>query len=378
MQNNEYFSSKAISQSALKQWQFKSPAEWKRLFIDKETDIDKKEEGFLFGSVIDTLIFTPDLFKERFYIATDEKSDASDAIKSIVKSIYDYIVLTNSRITEDNKFLMDELTPLELSLEALSNELILKYLDEYTTWEKGVKSTGWCSSWKSATRINKLKESGSAYFHSLCNAQGRKVISEQLVEDAVQCRDVLLSNECTKEYFIAEANCELLFQLELFIDYKKVKLKGALDNLLLNHSKKTVMIIDFKSSFSAFEFRQFIHKFGYGDQLSFYTFLIKEWLKQEGNEAIRNYTILPPINIVIDIREKVPYVYRYNFLQLDICRYGSTSTLMSGNSTSFSTNKKIGWQQTLDEIAWHIENNYWLTPREMKNCGVIEVKNEWI
>jgi hypothetical protein len=67
---------------------------------------------------------------------------------------------------------------------------------------------------------------------------------------------------CTKDFFMESENNTLMFQVEIFINYplletdRELPLKGALDIVRLNHKDRTVQIIDFKSSYSAFGFVQ--------------------------------------------------------------------------------------------------------------------------
>jgi hypothetical protein len=58
-----------------------------------------------------------------------------------------------------------------------------------------------------------------------------------------------------------------------------------------------------------------------------------------------------PLNVVIDDDMKVPYIYEYNKADLYIKRFGIENTPIRG------------WEDTLNEIAWHLGTNDWSRPK---------------
>jgi len=367
MQKDDYRSRFGISQSAIKQFMLKSPKKWKALWIDGEQDLDKNEDNFTMGSLIDTMLFSPDTLNDRFYIG--EEKLPSKAVAIIIKNVYDSM----QKALELSSQLPEEI-PVKENLEDL-HEKLLYYANNY----KNEDVIGWNNNWKAETRISKLIEQGTDYFNSLCKSQGRKIISPQMNMEAIQLCEILRTDSTVKDYFVENADNLLLFQHEIFIDFeydvdKKIPLKGALDIVRFDHKNKTVQIIDFKSSYSAHDFIKSIKQYGYCDQLSFYDYLLREWLSIYCEGKYCGYQVIPPINIVIDISDKIPYVYKYNWNDLLLSSEGNREYLFSIFQTHDHNMKiKKGWKSVLKDIAWHYFNNKWDKPKEMYENGFLMV-----
>jgi hypothetical protein len=69
-----------------------------------------------------------------------------------------------------------------------------------------------------------------------------------------------------------------------------------------------------------------------------------------------------PLNVVIDDTLKVPYIYKYDFDDLEIKKNGVEGTPIRG------------WADQLHEIAWHLNKNDWSRPREHLTTGSISIK----
>ena len=103
MQNKNYNQTWGISQSSIKAWKFKSPLQWKKRYIDDNRDDDKDTESFTMGSLVDTLLFTPELLNDRFYKGKEKLP--SEAIAWIVREYFVTIIDKNKQIEENNKSL---------------------------------------------------------------------------------------------------------------------------------------------------------------------------------------------------------------------------------------------------------------------------------
>lgn len=373
-QRDEYSSRWAISQSAIKDWYFKSPTRWKEIWIDRQQDLDKNEDNFIFGSLVDTLLFSKDKLNDRFYVGTEELP--SKAIESIIKSYYNHIVKHNKEIEEINKDIPVQEELLEYSLEIDSSSLLF-YMDSYK--EKDGDKAGWNIGWKLDTRLNKVKEQGKSYFESLVESSGRKVISPEMNMEAIEIVDILRKNESCKDYFVENEDNKLIFQLEIFSKYipltgEEIPIKGALDIVRFDHKRKTIQIADFKTSFCAFEFLKSIKQYSYCDQLSFYDNLLRNWLIEYCDGEYCNYTVIEPCNIVIDSREKVPYIYEYDWKDINLSADGNIAYLYDLYQT-YDHNAKVkkGWKNILNEIGWHYTNSYWSKPKELHVNGKIKV-----
>jgi len=380
MQDNSYRDQFGVSQSSIKDFQFKSPKKWKEIWIDKRIDISKKDETFIMGSLIDTILFSPDELSSRFYIG--EEKLPSKALASIIKAYYNKLNEQNAEALMINEYIpqLVEIPVLNLTIEA-NTSILLECANHYCYKDGDEEKCGWNTGWKDDTRINSLIKNGADYFKSLVQAKNRKIISHSMNIEALDLVDILRKHEDVKDYFVPSDNNELLFQLEIFINYpilgtnKFIPLKGALDIVRINHIGKTIQIIDFKSSYSAFNFISSIKQFGYCDQLSYYNFLLKEWIAQDCNyKSYCEYKFIPPINIVIDISDKEPYIYEYEWSDISLAENGNKDFLFDLYQTNNHNSKiKKGWKKTLDEISWHWSNNLWDKPKELYENKKIKI-----
>ena len=376
MQNKNYNQTWGISQSSIKAWKFTSPLQWKKRYIDDNRDDDKDTESFTMGSLVDTLLFTPELLNDRFYKGKEKLP--SEAIAWIVREYFVTIIEKNKQIEENNKSLPIEEMCIPLDLTTPHENLLLKIADNCPDKDKdGSIKYGWQNNWKAETRIKHIVEKGSEYFESIKAANGRKIISEQQNLQAIEIRDILVKDENVRDYFIPSENNELLFQLEIYSYYDfhdelstdyynitNVPIKGALDIVRINHKEKTVQIIDFKTSQSAYNFIDSIKYYGYDQQLSYYNFLLERHLRD--NNIYKGYIFKNPINIVIDFTDKIPYIYEYTDEDMYYARYG-TRELLTNIFTNFKIPIRVkqGWQNILDEICWHYVSSQWDKPKEM-------------
>lgn len=374
MQNNNYRDTFAISQSAIKDFRFKSPKRWKDIHIDRQLDLDKNEETFVFGSLVDTILLTPKEIDKRFYIADVSKIPTA-TIEKIVKYVYD----TSSDDEKkgetqviDDPELPTNTTKVIFDMTKIRNR-ILEACDKFE-WNQG---------WKDDTRINKIIEKGETYYSLLNEARGRKVITSEVNLQALDIVNRLRNDPRVSKYFVDKGPYKNIFQLEIFGEYNSgehfsAPLKCAIDILHIDNELKTLQVCDFKTAHSAYNFLQSIKQFGYCDQLSFYTFMLRNALQRkdfcDAFGVDSTWTILEPINIVIDEFEKLPYVYQYDWKDIDISRSGNTTYLYSIFETNNHNERiKKGWQDLLDEICWHLQNDQWDYPVEIYKTGSIKV-----
>lgn len=227
--------------------------------------------------------------------------------------------------------------------------------------------------------IKEVIEKGQKYFDNLCEVGGKTIITFEDNLMAVEQVDILKAHPASRPYFIRQEGEELLFQKELFIpmtQYGPIPFfvnnnikdetlykKGALDIIRVNHIRRTIQNADFKTSYDAYKhtFLWAIKKYKYGLQVSYYDTLLSAWR----DRYYPGYTILPPVNITIDCFLKKPQIYLYKKEDLELLRFGGTDK--RGEVVK-------GWEETLSEILWHIENNIWNNSREMEEYGHIEVQ----
>lgn len=363
MQRPEYKDVFAISQSAIKAFKTKPLQKFKEVYIDKVEDDDDDQSKFAFGSLVDTLAFQPELMDQRFYIPDEKVNIPGDKVKFIVDKVYKEakeITANKEKLNKEGNLPEPLYIP---DLRDLHNftDLILKYAAENkyggTTWSK-------------SRIVDNVIDDGYSYFRMLGDCNGRAVITALDNADAIEIVDSLRKNPLSAPYFVQQEGETLLFQHEIFAEYQYkegnyshvLPLKGALDIIRINHNEKWVIVPDLKTTHNSDGFKTVAKSFDYITQVSFYIYLIQEFLKVYDGGKCAEYDIKAPINIVIDREYKVPYIYEYDWSDIDIAQNGHTELGIKG------------WAEVLNEICWHVITGIWNKPKELEQTGRIKLK----
>lgn len=348
-QTAEYKSKFAISQSAIKDWEVMSPSKWRSIWIDKTRPRPQAGASASFGSLVDCLVFTPTKFDKRFIVA--EIDLPSDNVKKVVDAVYNRIKELNANAEKVNSNLAPKQIPVPVKEMKLDHEdLIISFSKEFSYYATQPNRA-----------YNEVMKSGTAYFDFIQKLEGKQAVTKADLDTATKIKNILTTDKLVKGFFVPNKNCDVVFQQNIYADLELsgfenidfLPLKGALDDIYFNHKKKEVREIDLKWTNDAFMFKDAVKRFGYVKQHSFYDFLLREWLKTYKDGAYEDYTVVNPLNVVIDSEDMIPYIYRYNSNDLYIERYGHE------NMHWFR-----GWEQSLYEIAWHMDTQQWDRPRE--------------
>jgi len=331
MQNPEYAATLAISSTSVKQFKNMPPIEWQKLWITKEKE-QKSSIALKKGSLTDDLLFDPSIVEDRYLVMEFKKP--SDTISYIVENVFNVnipLIDLRDKIIEYAKIVpMDD------------------------------NKTGYGQSWNEDTLVNKIIDGGSEYYEFLKTTNGKCVVGASEYMASLGMAEAIKKSEECKQYLNPRLN-KFQFQIITDDDFPD-KLKGCLDILHINDKKKQIRIVDFKTCDNAFYFISNIFKFGYLEQVSFYTNLVAIWL-QENYEKYTKYEILPPMNIVIDSRYNTPYFYEYNFKDIQAAWNGYFKYGKMQN----------GIKDTIKEIQWHIIEDKWLYPMEHYLYGKINL-----
>jgi hypothetical protein len=350
-----YMDKFAVSQSSMKDWKLLSPMRWYKTWVTKELPRPKKPSTKL-GSFLDCLMFTPDDLEKRFVIADVDLP--SDKIQLILEDMFEHVNTLNKNAAMINKAEGKKIPmkPHVFDDKGLITSLCIKH-DHY---KKKADSQGY----------NDVLKKGGPYFEFLKSTKGRDVISSETNIMAIGLKEILLNDKVSRGFFVPKKNCEVVFQQRIFSEFELngfnnvefLPTKGAIDIVHFNHKRREVREVDLKCTNDAYLFWESIRKFDYPGQHSFYDYLLREWLKKYQDGKYEDYSVMNPLNVVIDDAEKVPYIYSYSPEDLHIKRYGIEGTPIRG------------WEDTINDIAWHFDNGEWTRPREHLMNGYMSVK----
>lgn len=353
-----YMDKFAISQSSMKDWKQLSPSRWYKTWVTKELARPKKKATLL-GSFLDCLLFTPNDLEKRFIIADVDLP--SDKVQLILEDAFDHVELLNKNALMINKAEGKKIPMKKHTLE--DKDLIVSLCIKHDHYKKKADTQGYTD----------VLKKGTEYFEFLQSTKGREVISSETNMMAIGLKEILLNDKVSKGFFIPKKDCEVVFQQRIFAEFELdgfenvqfLPTKGAIDIVHFNHKRKEVREVDLKCTNDAFLFtspKGPVRMFDYPGQHSFYDYLLREWLIKYKDGKYKDYSVMNPLNVVIDEDEKVPYIYSYSPEDLHIKRYGIEGTPITG------------WEDTIKEIAWHFDNGDWSRPREHVKNGYMSIK----
>lgn len=168
---------------------------------------------------------------------------------------------------------------------------------------------------KMDTKYNKLKEYAE-YFN--LKKSGKKIVSQQDWQDAVDMYNIFRTSENTKELFGTQdtEDIEYIYQAQFKVPYrtdsgKDIEIKVMPDLMVVNHKDKTIQLVDLKtSSVPGWSFAENFIKFRYDIQAQLYSDVVSIIISH--NSDYVDYTILPYIFADISRSDKIPVTYVYN------------------------------------------------------------------
>lgn len=202
------------------------------------------------------------------------------------------------------------------------------------------------------------------YYKTLIEAN-KIVVATDFINLAEQRVLELKTNDYTKLLINLESskNIDVYKSLEIFSQYENLPIKGALDKVIVDHKKKRIIPLDYKTSAFALGFRSTALKYSYYRQGSFYTYLLEKW-KIDNN--LENYEITPFMFIVISTTQpNIHFLSRMNSNDINVGRYGGFTKL----------DREIkGWQEVLNEISYLTKKDQWTYPYEIViNNGIMDL-----
>lgn len=335
----EYRDIKKLNQSILKKI-LTSPKEYLKAKEKQENGEQSIAPHFVFGSVVDImLVGSRDEFEEKFVKIPDE-SKCSEAVKAIVDGVFAEMSALGGTVNVDRA-------------------VILKHCN----------NVGYYNNWKDDTRIDKILVDGKDYFELLKTTQGKTTITESEYAKAVGCVMALKSDEFTMPYVNKkhDKNVEFWDKFIIEFSYKGFELKSELDRVYINHTKKIITPIDFKTTgkpITGFEYEFFNYRYDF--QAAVYHWgltqhsKIKELIEQ-------GYTITDFLYIVVETNlANDPMIFNVGANVIGVGFYGGT--LSSGKILE-------GFKNALERLQYCLDNNAWKFPMEYyKNGGKLNIK----
>lgn len=298
----------ALSQSTISKYAREGFNKISSLFDRIET------ASLTFGSIVDCLVTEPEEFDNRFMVADFPK--ISDTQKSIVECLFskDYIC----------------------SLKEIPDNDLLKAIEQFKYQQN----------WKPETRIRVIKENCSEYWDMLTLSNGKKVISTEEYNNAVECVTALKTSEATKMWFDDNPfNTDLKgwYQLKFKYEFSNIPVKCMFDRIVVDYKRKIIYPCDLKTSSSMeYEFFKSFMKWNYYIQANMYSWILREILKKD--EFFKDFIIDDFRFIVINRYNRNPLIWKYN-------------TMYDANEIILGNEKVKNWPVLIRELDFYLKNN---------------------
>lgn len=330
--DKNYEANPAISQSDLKTFEENIVRFYNEKILGLQPD-EVKTDYFDMGNMVDTILIEPDLKNEIYYVVSQWK--ASGKMKDVLDQIFKLCLVEygNEWLKEVKEREDKVATFLEVSTEIM---------------EHAIKALEWQNNWKMDTRISKLKELGTDYWHDIIQANGKHMIDLAVWNKAHEKATDILEDEFIGHELRAlkddhEEHLQVLRHLCLYGKYSNTDLKGELDFGIKDDKKMEIWPWDVKSAKSLARFKANYIKHRYGRQGAVYTELLRQ---NYPDYTIKEFQFLV---IPTDTEE---YPEKFTMTQSEIIAH--TDGYESKNGYRIK-----GWRELVTDLEWHKEMSKW-------------------
>lgn len=205
----------------------------------------------------------------------------------------------------------------------------------------------------------------NVYYYQYLNTDKNKHSKQILTLDEYEVVSKLLNSIKSSPYanwYFTLNDENNISQLNIIFNYKGIKFSSTLDKVIFDHNKKLILPIDLKTTRRNASFKDLFLEYRYYRQAGLYTEALKAYLS---NIGMSDYTILP-------FKFVVASVIRGKSVPAKVWET-TDSDIKAGLEGGYSNGKYYkGVNELIEELKWHIKNNYWETSKEeYENGGVI-------
>ena len=266
---------------------------------------EKKESSSLtFGSLVDCLITgNPDEFEHKYLVA-DLNIDASDTLINVTKGLFNIYKDSYNDIKD------------------IPDATIISALD----------AVNYGKTWRTQTRLDKLRNAGAEYYKLMLLAQDKVIVSTEVYNDALACVRALHESPATKNLFAMdnpfEPNIERCYQLKFSQSFDGIQYSCMADLIYIIHDRKIIIPCDLKtSSHYEDEFYKSFIEYNYQIQARLYANLIKATIEKD--DYFKDFKMLNYHFIVVNKKTLTPLVWEYkDTYNMDTLYYGKNNQIV--------------------------------------------------
>ncbi|SEW21749.1 PDDEXK-like protein of unknown function [Chitinophaga sp. YR573] len=346
MTEREYRAINRLSYSSLKDF---IEDRWK-YYEKHELRIRKVEEqtyDMTFGTLVETKLWTPDVYHELFKEATNNKPKGQ--MGEVIEKLYNYTIAALSPegvVTRD------------------FTELLADAFNAVAFNSKGIREKLKKTSYETVLMEFEGSEQERYYKEMLANSD-KYLVGPTDLKYADNCIAQLQKHWKTSNIVCRKSNerYNIHYQLVVLYEYLGIKMKSKLDMVSVDHDLKIIEIFDLKVTFDVELFNFSYRKFRYYIQAFLYYMAIRQWAKENG---YGNYRIIPMRFIVAHSKAQIaPLIFRIGKGNMINARDG----FADGNKWYMGVNEAIS------ALKWHRDSEIWdISMRNFENKGDCTIK----
>lgn len=167
--------------------------------------------------------------------------------------------------------------------------------------------------WKDETRIKTIREKCTEYANLLIDTDGKTIISNDSYMECLNCVNMIMHNEQTKQYFWENpfSNIQNYYQLKFKTMIEGYHVRCMFDVLQVDYENKTIQPIDLKTlSKPEWEFHKSFLYWRYDIQARLYSRILQQRLSRD--DYFKDFTILDFKFVVINKESLLPIVFDFS------------------------------------------------------------------
>jgi len=348
LKNNEqdYRAVMLDSSSSLKDFSLDRRKYFKH-YIANEDVKDDDNQAIIIGKLVETLLWEPHLFDDKFYMSACAEPPTGLMLK-FVEALY-----------QCTREATDDEGNVTRTFEDMSKE----------AYEKSGYKLPY------ATIITKFSGSGDEiYYKEALDVRSKKltVVTAQDVTNAENIVNTLKSSFVTKDVvnMVDSDRYTVLIQHQMEnFEIDGHPLKSMMDLVIIDHKEQTIQVYDLKCTWAVENFysEYYLYRRAYIQAYVYYRAM--KSLADNPEEEYCDYTVFPPKFIVSDsINYYSPLIYSLSLEDLKDAYEG-----FEHNGRKYS-----GVRDIIKDLQWAMEMNIWNISRENYiNNGVINIKGEY-
>lgn len=332
MERNNYFERKAVSRSLLSEL-VRHPQRAKAMLEGTAQRIES--DAMTFGSMFDSLMFdTSTEFTSKYRVAQCE-NPWTDRRKNTGKFAYALEQIMQEILANNANAELDTMITQAYDQSGIKSPKVDDLITEFVE----IGGRDWASEYMMSKTIT--------------------LITQEQFNKAAAMKATLINNKYVGDMFVMDVpeshrvmhdNIEIVYQMDMTFELQGVQCKALPDIVIIDHEKKSIQIIDLKttSSYDHNIMPSFM-KFGYDLQGAWYTIAMQALTEQAG--PLNGYEVSSSFLFVfIDtVQGNEPICVRMSEIDVDCAINGG-----------FKYNKKRkGAMDIFNDYIWHVNNDLW-------------------